>query len=472
MKKYSFAILFLLGFTCFIKADEGEPVNKHIPGDTLRAKTTSPDAMVICSFPVTNITFPSSPTACDGSITFSIPTSCGAGPPYKAVSGGTCPTGPILGMLPPSFTVTGLCSCNGNYVFAFYDANSNLVGFSPACAIPYIPVISITDSIIQAVCYGSNNSKVSLSPSGGTRPYTYNWSPYGGTDSVATGLSPGTFTCSVTDSNSPTRTVTYSVTIPALALITSSQNLTLCAGQNVTVGTNTYTASGTYTDTLTSFKGCDSIVTSTINVLPLISGTQNISICKGDSILLAGTYENTPGVYTDTLLSHQGCDSILNITLAITIVDTLLMQNGNTFTAHAAGAIYQWIDCGNGSLINGATAQNYTATQNGSYALIINQNNCTDTSACVSVNLVGIQTAAFSETGIQLYPNPNRGHFIIALNNSTQISIDNTFGKTIFNELVPAGKKEFDLSIYPKGIYLLKATNNNTIQQMLKIVID
>jgi hypothetical protein len=57
----------------------------------------------------------------------------------------------------------------------------------------------------------------------------------------------------------------------------ATQNVTVCAGGSVTVGSNTYTASGTYSDTLANSWGCDSIVTTnlTVNAAIDVSYTTN-----------------------------------------------------------------------------------------------------------------------------------------------------------------------------------------------------
>lgn len=47
----------------------------------------------------------------------------------------------------------------------------------------------------------------------------------------------------------------------------TDQELTLCAGESITVGPNTYTSSGVYADTLQVFQGCDSIVNTNLTVL-------------------------------------------------------------------------------------------------------------------------------------------------------------------------------------------------------------
>lgn len=48
-------------------------------------------------------------------------------------------------------------------------------------------------------CYGSSNGQAIVSALGGTSPYTYSWSPSGGSTATATGLAAGSYSISVMD---------------------------------------------------------------------------------------------------------------------------------------------------------------------------------------------------------------------------------------------------------------------------------
>ncbi|MBU0763234.1 MAG: hypothetical protein KJ607_00200, partial [Bacteroidetes bacterium] len=62
----------------------------------------------------------------------------------------------------------------------------------------------------------------------------------------------------------------------------------LCPGGSISVGSNTYTVSGTYCDTLLTSQGCDSIITTnlTINLAPVVTLGNDIGICPGDTTTL------------------------------------------------------------------------------------------------------------------------------------------------------------------------------------------
>lgn len=97
----------------------------------------------------------------------------------------------------------------------------------------------------------------------------------------------------------------------------ASQSLTICDGDSILLGGAFQTTSGTYIDTLVSGNGCDSVLTTTLTVLPNSSNTVNVDICDGDSFLVGGAFQTTSGTYLDTLVSGNGCDSVLTTVLTV-----------------------------------------------------------------------------------------------------------------------------------------------------------
>jgi gliding motility-associated-like protein len=98
---------------------------------------------------------------------------------------------------------------------------------------------------------------------------------------------------------------------------TFQQSVSICVGQSITVGNNTYTSAGIYVDTLSSSFGCDSIVTTILSLLPTSTGIATISICEGESFQVGTNVYTTSGIYTDSLLNVDGCDSIYITNLTV-----------------------------------------------------------------------------------------------------------------------------------------------------------
>ena len=99
-------------------------------------------------------------------------------------------------------TATGLAP--GAYTCTVLDSNSCPLVTTSVTIID--PSLLIADTAhINVSCYGLSDGAAIVTPSGGTpytagSPYTYLWSPGGQTDSIITGLLPGTYFCTVTDS--------------------------------------------------------------------------------------------------------------------------------------------------------------------------------------------------------------------------------------------------------------------------------
>lgn len=105
-----------------------------------------------------------------------------------------------------------------------------------------------------------------------------------------------------------------SVVITDLTVLSASasivvNNLTICDGDSVIVGSSVYFHSGTFSDTLTNLSGCDSIITTHLNVQVPVH--QSYTICDGDSVVVGSSVYSSSGNYIDTLISSVGCDSII-----------------------------------------------------------------------------------------------------------------------------------------------------------------
>ena len=93
---------------------------------------------------------------------------------------------------------------------------------------------------------------------------------------------------------------------------------TICTGSAYTLGSNTYTQSGSYQEMLTSSTGCDSIVTLDLTVTTTsINLWLNRSICQGEVYNFEGTNYSTSGVYTQSYATPTGCDSVITLNLFV-----------------------------------------------------------------------------------------------------------------------------------------------------------
>ena len=92
---------------------------------------------------------------------------------------------------------TGLAA--GNYTLTVSALNA--CPFTAAALITEPPILAYTLNISQPSC-GLATGTATINETGGTGPYTYAWAPSGGNGATASGLTPGNYTVTVTDSKS------------------------------------------------------------------------------------------------------------------------------------------------------------------------------------------------------------------------------------------------------------------------------
>ncbi|HYG15826.1 MAG TPA: gliding motility-associated C-terminal domain-containing protein, partial [Bacteroidia bacterium] len=93
--------------------------------------------------------------------------------------------------------------------------------------------------------------------------------------------------------------------------------VTICLGDSIFLQNQYHKVSGTYKDTFATSKGCDSILTTILQVGSFLGFTVDTTICSGDSIFLQNQYRSTAGSYQDTIASASGCDSIVTTMLQV-----------------------------------------------------------------------------------------------------------------------------------------------------------
>jgi gliding motility-associated-like protein len=82
--------------------------------------------------------------------------------------------------------------------------------------------LPLSNSQVNVTCNGGNNGSATITPTGGTAPFTYTWSPNVSTAGTANNLTAGTYTVDVTDNYGCQSSYTFTITEPALIPITAS----------------------------------------------------------------------------------------------------------------------------------------------------------------------------------------------------------------------------------------------------------
>ncbi len=100
---------------------------------------------------------------------------------------------------------------------------------------------------------------------------------------------------------------------------------TVCSGDSARLFNRWYKTTGVYNDSVPGVGGCDSVVTLILTVNPKLTGSFAKTICAGDSVKIGAHIYKTAGLYSDTLKSMTGCDSIISTNVSIFKTDTTLL---------------------------------------------------------------------------------------------------------------------------------------------------
>ena len=319
------------------------------------------------------------------------------------------------------------------------------------------PTITI-DSTIS--CNGLSDAGITItSTSGGTPPYTYLWST-GSTDTTLTGLAPGTYTVTVTDSLSATATKSITITEPtSLVPFMVVDSTATCFGYSnggatasATGGTAPYNyawsnaattssitgvSAGTYTVTITDNNGCTGTYSRTVTqTLPLVvstvvdsnstgglpnggttasvtGGTTPYNYAWSNAATTASITGLATGTYTVTVADDNSCTATSSATIssmsASTVVDSNVTCNGfanGGATASPSGGTapysYTWSNAATTASITGVTAGTYTITITDNGGITITSSvTITEPSVLIAASIVDSNTTcnSFSNGG-------------------------------------------------------------------------
>lgn len=250
---------------------------------------------------------------------------------------------------------------------------------------------------------------------------------------------------------------------------------TICYGESYDINSHNYYVTGIYYDTLQTQTGCDSIITTDLIVNAPITYNNQQSICYGETYTINGHSYNTTGVYYDTLQTQAYCDSIVITNLMVNNLNLNILQVGNALLVSDSLANYQWIDCNNLYLpISGQTNQLYYPINNGNYAVILNNNNCVDTTTCFQFNMVAF-IAQEEANFITIYPNPFTIETSISFNHTqrnSRIEIIDLVGKTVKKYNFTGKQLLIQKEDLSNGVYLLQIIDSNERKLIKKIIVQ
>jgi len=350
---------------------------------------------------------------------------------------------------------TGLSA--GTYSIIVSDANCNVCNPDPLIVILTGPVLTIAANVnSNDLCFGNCNGSATCTFTSASTPFTYAWTPSGGSNATATGLCAGNYTVTATDHNGCSKTATITITQPTQLTANTVGTNVLCFGGTgsiaaaATGGTVPYTydwapaggtsatatgiTAGSYTVTVTDNNGCTATASSTITqpTVLAVSLTGPQTICSNTIGTLTATVSGgsvpytyawssgitsttstakiTPVVaqtYTVNITDKNGCTTSAQIFVTlgppifVSITGGTYMCSGMSTTLCASatggtgGITFQWTP---GNVTTPCVTVLPTATT--TYTVAVSDTCGTTTTASVTVNINPAPNVAF---GADLY---------------------------------------------------------------------
>ncbi len=229
------------------------------------------------------------PTAALAVGTSSVSTLCGTsnGSVSALVNGGTAPYS-YLWTPGNGNTATVANLAAGVYSLVITDANGCTSNGTATVSNSNGPTVNCTVSNIS--CFGGTNGAAMAQVSGGTSPYTYAWTPSGGTNATASNLSAGIYAVQVTDNTGCIGTASVTITEPTQITITETIIPSSCTTDNGSISVVVSGGTGPYTYT---WSPSGQNATSLSNLAPGSTPSLTISdahdCASSESYLIPGT---------------------------------------------------------------------------------------------------------------------------------------------------------------------------------------
>ena len=330
--------------------------------------------------------------SCNGGSNGSATVSASGGtPPYSyswAPSGGSGATATALASITYTCTVTDAANATATKTFNITQPSA-------------ITTTAISQTNIS--CFGGSNGSATVSASGGSPSYSYSWSPSGGTGATATGLSAGSYTCTVSDANSCVATKTFVCTQSSALVVTPSSqtNISCFGGSNGAASINAASGgTGGYTYNWTPGNPTGD---GTVSVTGLTAGSYTCTVTDANACVATKSFTctQTPAlVVTPASQTNISCNGGSNGAASI-----------NNATGGAGGYTYNWTPgnpTGDGTVsVTGLTAGTWTL-------VVTDQNSCTQTQIFNITQPSAISATPASQTNISCFGGSNGAATVIA----------------------------------------------------------
>lgn len=300
-------------------------------------------------------------------------------------------------------------------------ALSSVVAFAAYVGTAGAQSLTVSASHTDVSCFGGSNGTATASNiQNGTPPYYYSWAPSGGTASTASGLPQGTYTVTVTDSNTLQGTASTTVGGPAAVLSgTQSQVNPVGGGSNgsatvvPTGGTPGYTYSwapsggtaatatglspGPYWVTITDANSCQTTLNYTLTASA--PSVQSVTVPANGTYTTGQTLQFNV-IYNAPVTVTAGGPPSIPLTIGSTSRQANFISGSNTTTLNFVYTVQPGDTDADGVALGSSIDLNGSAMTSGGINAVLTLANVGATSG-VLVNGQQAQTITFSNPGAQ-----------------------------------------------------------------------
>ncbi len=179
---------------------------------------------------------------------------------------------------------------------------------------------------------------------------------------------------------------------------------------------------------------------------------------------------SAPGTYQ---VSYTATNCVVKEIVTVNDLDLTIDVDGATLTANQDSASYQWVDCMNPfATLPADTHQVFVAGNSGDFAVKVTYKGCSDTSACVNVNMSAIASIQAHEF-ISIFPNPSNGMLYLechVANLNNAFAIYDVMGRLIIQGILKETKTSLDVSNLQAGIYYFRIDHSPS--ETIRLVIN
>ena len=194
---------------------------------------------------------------------------------------------------------------------------------------------------------------------------------------------------------------TINLTLVVDPILTSNIQAAICQGGSYSFGTQTLTTAGNYSRTIQTVAGCDSIINLTLAVNPILASSSSMTLCQGESTLFFGQTLTNTGVYQQTLQTVAGCDSVVTLNLTVYPIPAAPNLNGNSPVECPGDVVSLLVDPVSNGIYNWSGPQSFSSSsenvyfpvqlpQIGIYSVTVSINGCVSSPSSISVSIENI----------------------------------------------------------------------------------